>query len=84
MRGPGLGMTLAHLRKRRPTRKCERCGLRYTIDKDQCPHCGDLTEAQLVALQQRIAQHHQANRRLGLLFLLGAMVIMALTLLAFL
>ena len=81
MRMTGLGMAFAHMRNRKPTRKCERCGLRYPVDQDACPHCTGLSESQLDALKARIARRHVANGRLGRGFLLGAVAIVLVMLL---
>lgn len=74
----GLGMAFAHMRHRKPTRRCERCGLRHGIDAAHCPHCADLSESELHAFKAQIARRRVAARRLGLWFLLGAAAIMVL------
>ena len=74
MQGGGLGLALAHMRNRIPTKKCDRCGLRYKITVEHCPHCHGLSEAELSNLKARIAREHKGHRRLGNMLLLAALV----------
>ncbi len=76
----GLGMLAAHMRRRKPTRKCERCGLKYTIDHDACPHCSGLTDEQVVQLKKRFAREQVAHGRLGTGMLLAAAVLVVIVL----
>jgi hypothetical protein len=64
----GLGLILANHLSRKPTRKCERCGLQFSASEDSCPHCKDLDEYGLGKLVERIQGESQANRNLGILF----------------
>ncbi|MGM0593497.1 MAG: hypothetical protein ACQETD_03080 [Pseudomonadota bacterium] len=60
---------------------CERCGLLYDHKKEErCPYCGELDQEGLKQLLARRAVAHQANRRLGLRFLLAAAFILIITL----
>lgn len=81
MRMTGLGMAVAHMRNRKPTRKCARCGLRHAVDQADCPHCSGLSEGELHALKARIARSHRASGRLGRLLLLGAAALLLVMLL---
>ena len=72
MRAPGLGMFMSHMRNRKPTKQCERCGLRYRIDEENCPHCHNLSDAGVAALKQRFAREQISNHRLGSKLLMAA------------
>lgn len=74
MQGGGLGLAFAHMRNRKPTKKCGRCGLRYKITEEHCPHCHGLSENELSNLKARIAREHKGNRKLGNMLLLAALV----------
>ena len=73
----GIGMSLAHMRNRKPTKKCDRCGLRYQANKLECPHCHNLSEEELSQLKKKIARMHADYRVLGILFILVALAIVA-------
>ncbi len=72
----GLGLKLATLRLQKPTRKCQRCGLRYPKEAEKCTHCGELGERELNQLRQTIDEHRQSNRRLGLIFVVAAVLLL--------
>ena len=72
MRGPGLGMFMSHMRNRTPTKKCGRCGLKYKIDEENCPHCHNLSDTEVDALKQRFAREQIGNQRLGRMLLMTA------------
>lgn len=72
MRAPGLGMFMSHMHNRKPTKRCERCGLRYKTDEENCPHCHDLSDAGVAALKRRFAREQTGNRRLGKMLLVAA------------
>jgi len=76
----GMGMFYSHMRRRKPTRKCERCGLRHTIDLQSCPHCTGLTDEQVVQLKKRFVREQIGNSRLGSKMLLAAGVLVLLVL----
>lgn len=78
MRGAGLGMMLGHMRRRKPTRKCERCGLRHAIDLPACPHCNHLSDSELAAFRQELKRQARAHTRLGGLMLLAALLLTGL------
>lgn len=82
MRLAGLSMALAHMRNRKPTKKCERCGLRFVIDEEHCPHCHGLSESDLSAFKKKIANEHRHTQKLGNLMLFGALVLLVLMALA--
>ena len=81
MRGIGIGMALAHMRNKKPTQQCGRCGLRYEIDKEECPHCHSLSDEEVNELKDRIEREHIGNRKLGTGFIIAALAIAALILL---
>ncbi len=76
MRGIGLGMFGAHRRHRKPTKECDRCGLRYTIDHEGCPHCIGLSDAGVENLKRRFRVEQIGNSRLGAKMLMGAVVLL--------
>jgi uncharacterized membrane protein YvbJ len=78
MQGAGLGMVLANIRNKKPTQKCNRCGQQYSIENEHCPHCHNLSEAELIELKKRISEAKESNRNLGKIFFLVAIVILAL------
>lgn len=65
-------MMLSHMRRRKPTRKCERCGLRYPYDGAHCPHCHDLDDVGLERLLQKSRRERRGGRELGRMLLLAA------------
>lgn len=74
-------MMFAHMRNRKPTKICERCGLKYEIDKQKCPHCHSLSDEQVKELKVTIEREHIGNRKLGKLFLIASITIAGLILL---
>ncbi len=70
-----LGLKLAHHLQQKPTKKCHRCGLRYSETDEKCAHCGDLNEAELKELKDAIEEHHESNRNLGALFMVIATIV---------
>jgi ribosomal protein L37E len=77
----GFGMAFAHMRNRKPTQKCKRCGLRYKFNEENCPHCHGLNEVELNQLLQRIKKEHRGNVELGKRLLFAAVIGMAFVLL---
>ncbi len=56
--------------KRKRTKKCSRCGLRYPVTEVKCVHCGDLTtQKELDDLKRSIENSREGNASLGLVFL---------------
>jgi ribosomal protein L37E len=77
----GLLAKAASLRNQKPTKRCNRCGLRYSYeDNEKCPHCGSLSDSELRELKKKIETEQAANRRLGVWFALAAIIILALML----
>jgi predicted nucleic acid-binding Zn ribbon protein len=68
MRSAGLGLKMAQLMRQKPTKKCARCGLKYPEDQENCPHCFELTEAELDELKDKIEEYHKSNANIGKLF----------------
>lgn len=81
MWGVGSGLFGAYRRHRRPTKQCDRCGLRYTVDHEACPHCSNLSDADVEKLKRRFRLEQLGNSRLGTRMLLGAAVLLLLVLL---
>lgn len=81
MKGIGMGAFGAFRRQQKPTKKCKRCGLRYTVDKEECPHCSGLSDGEVKNLKQRFILEQIANSRLGTKMLLAAIVLLMLLIL---
>ena len=75
----GLGMSAANALRRKPLRKCERCGLYYVANEnDRCEHCADLDSRGLQALLEKTEEERLAHHRLGKWFFAAAIVILLL------
>lgn len=59
----------------RQSRKCERCELQYDIEEQECPHCHNLTDAEVVLLKEKMENEAEGNSSLGSIFLFIAAVI---------
>ena len=70
-----LGVLARLMQRKKPTRKCERCGLRYAFDSESCPHCSELTDEEVALLKKKIVRQQRWNSRLGKRMLLAAAVI---------
>ncbi len=70
-----LGMIASLMRRKKPTRKCGRCGLRYAFDSEACPHCSGLTDEEVAQLKKRLIRWQIGNARLGVRMFLAAAVI---------
>ncbi|PUB72588.1 MAG: hypothetical protein DBP02_21705 [gamma proteobacterium symbiont of Ctena orbiculata] len=75
MKGIGMGAFGAFRRRQKPTKKCKLCGLRYTVDKEECPHCSGLSDSEVKRLKSRFTLEQIANSRLGIKMLLAAIVL---------
>ena len=75
----GLGARAAL--KQKPTKPCNRCGLRYEEDADKCVHCGDISDANLSDFKEGIEAQKDAEANLGSIFLV---ITLALGILLFL
>jgi len=60
----------------RQSKKCARCGLQYDIEEDECPHCHNLSDAEVALLRQKVEKEAQGESRLGVIFLYIAAVIL--------
>ncbi|MEA5446424.1 hypothetical protein VCB98_11395 [Gammaproteobacteria bacterium AB-CW1] len=63
--------------------RCDRCGLQTPKKKSQCQHCHGLDEAGLAALKQRYEEKHITNARIGRVFLILSVLMIALMIIAF-
>jgi uncharacterized membrane protein YvbJ len=70
-----LGMLLSHMRRKKPTQKCERCGLRYAFDSESCPHCPELSDEEVVLLREKLVRQQKRHARLGMKMFLVAAVL---------
>ena len=70
----GVGLQAAI--KRKPTKRCNRCGLRFPIDEKVCRHCSKFkTEHELEAFKKKIASQKAAKKNLGIYFLVTTLVL---------
>ena len=53
---------------------CGRCSLLYPKDEESCIHCASLSDIQLVRLKEEIRQSKLANRNIGFVFFILAIV----------
>ncbi len=49
----------------RRSRLCERCGLRFPGSGDQCPHCSQLSDGEVLALKEREEERQKVHAWLG-------------------
>lgn len=71
-----LGPSFLRFAHSKPTRRCERCGLRYPEDKQECPHCAHLDGHALQLLLRKRKQESEAIARMGrFMFALAAALI---------
>ena len=80
--GPGIGF--GHSSNLKPTKKCDRCGLRYPKDEERCSHCSELNARELDELLHRLKEEAGANSNLGTKFLLVSVVLAFFVFLLFL
>ena len=78
MHGASFGALMSLMKKRRPTKKCERCGLGYPEKEEHCPHCHDISDADLPRFKEWIAQQGEKHRRMGKMFFVAAIALVAL------
>lgn len=71
-----MGVFGAFRRQQKPTKKCSRCGLRFTVNKEECPHCSGLSDSEVRNLKRRFTLEQLANSRLGTKMLLAAIVLL--------
>ena len=68
----------------RYSKKCDRCGLRYPIEEENCVHCFKLSDKEVGELKLKIDEEQISNKNLGHLFfyicilLLIGMIVLAL------
>ncbi len=62
-------------------KKCERCGLRYPVDKNKCNHCSHLNESELALLKIEIKKQRELNRGLGKYFIFATIALILFILL---
>jgi len=80
-----LGLIAKAFSKPKFTKACERCGLHYSEDEDNCPHCHDISsEFELGLFKEKIEQEKQAGGKLGQLFFMFALMLAVLLLLSIL
>lgn len=61
--------------KTTPLGKCDRCGLMYPKKEAACTHCADLTDREVIALQEKYESYTEGNANLGLLLVFFAAVL---------
>ena len=62
--------------------KCPRCGLLYPKSETACPHCSNLSDAEVEQLKSRVSAEGDSAATLGYVFLAIAALIAAALLLA--
>jgi hypothetical protein len=78
------GLGAQGLVKRKPTRRCGRCGLRYPKDKRNCTHCTHLkTDQELSDFKSYIVARRKNTAKLGRQFLLVAVLLSLIMLVIF-
>jgi hypothetical protein len=68
--------------RKKPQRRCERCGLYRDQGQVDCPHCSNLDDHELAEFKRLINERAEANRNLGWSFLVVALAIGLLLVLA--
>ncbi len=66
------------------TKKCIRCGLRYSFKHKECSHCKGLNDIQVVGLKKQNEEKMEAASNLGKYFFyasIGIFILMVLALL---
>lgn len=77
----GLGARAAI--KQKPTKLCNRCGLRYLEDELECTHCKDMSDSELTVFKEQVEASHESNAKLGSIFFVIALAFGVLLLLSF-
>ena len=54
------------------TTVCDRCGLNYPEKDGKCTHCTDLSDLEVLVLQEESKRQRKAATSLGVLFLVAA------------
>lgn len=66
------------------TKKCTRCGLLYPKDENECSHCSELTDKEVINLKEDFVEEQKGNSELGKLFLfISSIVALIMIILAF-
>lgn len=63
--------------------KCQRCELNFLKSLDNCTHCSELNDVELLALKKQHEQVLQENAQLGKYFFAGMIVVGALLVVLF-
>lgn len=69
----GLGARAAF--KQKPTKPCERCGLRHPIDEVRCSHCKDISDQELPTFKENIGTQHELGAKLCSIFFVVALAL---------
>jgi uncharacterized membrane protein YvbJ len=64
----------------RQSKKCDRCGLQYDIEEVECPHCHNLSDAEVALLKQKEEQEAEGESKIGIILLFIAAVIIGIML----
>lgn len=79
----GAGLAGINHANKKPTKKCERCGLRYPEEDEVCIHCGKLDDSELLQLKESIEEEHKAHFYLGRKFYAVALMVFVMLLLSY-
>ena len=74
----GLGLARIFRQQQKKKKECERCGLLYDYQLEECSHCAHLDEHELKELIEDHAEELEANASLGYLFFFIAILILGL------
>lgn len=77
----GLGLLFYNILNKRLSIRCKRCGLRYTIDYQECPRCSEITDKEVVQLKRVIRRDRRASKKIGKVLLIAAAVLIIVLLL---
>jgi len=68
--------------KQKPTKSCNRCGLRYPEDEPECTHCKDMNDFELASFKESLDAAQESHAKLGSIFFVIALAIGVLMLLS--
>jgi len=62
------------------TKKCNRCGLLYPKDEEQCSHCSNLSDQEVLELKDNFKNEQAGNNNLGKLLFIAIILLMLMAL----
>lgn len=79
-----IGMNFTWRKSQPKQQKCLRCEMSFLTSLDNCTHCSELNDVQLIAFKEQLNQTVEGNAKLGRYLLIGAVVTGVFLLLSFL